>query len=128
MTNEQYLIVSYFTAGLISLGLALAAYFWLRRSFREIIRVIPHRYFSRILRKLFLWGIILPALLGFFSVSFRSCSKDTYEKIIAEKAYLVKKNQKQLSNSLFYIIAALAIWGFIIGGSIFIIKKQNNKK
>jgi hypothetical protein len=62
----------------------------------------------------FLLGIIVPALFGFFSVSFRSCKKKTYEAIIADQAYLVAKNQEQLSAALFYIAIALLVWGLIV--------------
>jgi len=128
MTNEQYLIVFYFAAGLLSLGSALATYLWLHRSFVGVVRVIPSGHFARILRKLFSPGIILPALFGFFSVSFRSCEKDTYEKIIADRAYLVAKNQEQISASLSHIVVALLVWGFIVLGALFIIKRHRMAK
>lgn len=126
MTNEQYLIVSYFTVGLLSLGFALAAYLWLRHSFIGVTLAVRGK-FSIILRRLFFIGIILPALGGFFSVSFRSCSKGTYAKIIAERSYLVAKNQEQLSTSLLYIVIALLLWGIIILGALLLIKKQQNR-
>ena len=95
MTNEEYLLISYFTAGLISLGFAIFAYLYLRYGFVEIMQSVSGKHLFQIFRKLFLIGIVLPALFGFFSVSFRSCSRDTYDKIIAERAYLFAKNQEQ---------------------------------
>ncbi len=128
MTNEQYLIASYFTAGLLSLGLALATVLWLRRSFLGVVEAVPSGRFARILRKLFSLGIVLPALVGFFSVTFQSCEKDTYEKIIADRAYLVAKNQEQLSASLSHIVVALLVWGFIVAGALLIIKRYRLTK
>jgi len=122
MTNEEYLIISYFTAGLISLGFAIFAYRYLRCGFVEIMQSVSSKHLFQIFRKLFLIGIVLPALFGFFSVSFRSCSRDTYDKIIAERAYLFAKNQEQLSSSLFYIVIALLVWGLILFSALFIIK------
>lgn len=124
MTNEQYLIASYFVVGLLSFGLALAAYLWLRHSFTGVTRAVPETHFFHILRKLFSVGIILPALFGFFSVSFRSCSKETYHEIIADRAYLVAKNQEQLSTSLSHMVIALMVWGFIVLIALIIIKRQ----
>lgn len=124
MNNEQYLIVSYFSVGLICLVLAIVTYLWLRRSFISTVSCVSTPYFSMILKKLFLIGIVLPAFLGFFSVTFHSCSIDTYEKIIAERAYLIAKNQEQLSSSLHYIIIALFAWGFIVACAILFIKKE----
>ena len=124
MTNEQYLVVSYFAVGVLCLGIGSATYLWLRRSFRDITRDMPAGHLSRILRKLFTIGIILPALAGFLSVSFRSCSHETYNQIIADRAYLVARNQMQLSTSLFHIVMALLAWGFIVFGGLLIIKRH----
>ncbi len=123
MTNEQYLLVSYFTVGLLSLGFALAVYLWLRRSFIAVTQAVGGKL-SIILRRLFFIGIIFPALVGFFSVSFRSCLKTTYPQIIADRSYLVAKNQEQFSTSLSHIVVALLLWGLIILGA-FIINKNH---
>jgi hypothetical protein len=122
MTNEQYLVVSYFTAGLLSFAFAFATYLLLRHSFIAVTQAVRGKL-SIILRRLFFIGIILPALGGFFSVSFRSCSKETYVRIIADRSYLVAKNQEQLSTSLSYIVIALLLWGLIILGAFIINKK-----
>ncbi len=123
MTNEQYLVVSYFTVGLLSFAFALATYLLLRHSFMGVTQAVRGKL-SIILRRLFFIGIILPALVGFFSVSFRSCSKETYVQIIADRSYLVVKNQEQLSTSLSYIVIALLLWGLIILGA-FIINRNH---
>ena len=123
MTNEQYLVVSYFTVGLLSFAFALATYLLLRHSFIGVTQAVRGKL-SIILRRLFFIGIILPALVGFFSVSFRSCSKETYVQIIADRSYLVAKNQEQLSTSLSHIVIALLLWGLIILGA-FIINKNH---
>ena len=128
MNNEQYLILSYGAVALICLVLAMATYGWLRRSFASTVHDSSSPSFSKILKKLFLIGIIFPAFFGFFSVSFHSCSKDTYEKIIEERTYLVAKNQEQLSQALFYIVIALLGWGVIGAGALFIQKKERLKK
>lgn len=122
MTNEQYLVVSYFTVGLLSFAFAMAVYLLLRHSFIAVTQAVRGKL-SVILRRLFFIGIIFPALGGFFSVSFRNCS-ETYIQIIADRSYLVAKNQEQLSTSLSYIVIALLTWGLIILGAFIINKKQ----
>jgi len=117
MANEQFLILSYIIIGLLSLGFAILTYIWLRDCFNCIMETIPDRL-SIILKKLFFIGILFPAMAGFFSVSFRSCSKQTYAKIIAERSYLIAKNQEQLSTSLTYIVIALLVWGIIVMGAL----------
>jgi len=128
MTSEQYLIVSYFAVGLLVLATALVVYVVLRPSFMGVVRASPSGHFAHILRKLFSLGIILPALFGFFSVSFRSCERDTYEEIIAQRAYLVAKNQEQLSTSFSHMVVALLIWGLIALGVLFVIKRHKGTR
>ncbi|MBW1848076.1 MAG: hypothetical protein JRJ27_13240, partial [Deltaproteobacteria bacterium] len=116
----------YIIIGLLSLGLAVLTYIWLRDSFSGIMKVVPERL-SIILEKLFFIGIIFPAMAGFFSVSFRSCSKQTYAKIIAERSYLIAKNQEQLSTSLTYIVIALFFWGVIVLGALMVSESRKVK-
>jgi hypothetical protein len=66
----------------------------------------------------------LPALFGFFSVTFRSCGKGTYEAIIRDQAYLVAKNQEQLSAALSYIAIALLVWGLIVSIGFLVLGKK----
>jgi hypothetical protein len=126
MANEQFLIVSYIIIGLLSLGLAILTYILLRDSFTEIMKAVPEK-FSIILKRLLFIGIIFPAMAGFFSVSFRSCSKQTYAKIIAERSYLIAKNQEQLSTSLTYIVIALFLWGIIVLGALMVSRNGKNR-
>jgi len=126
MANEQFLIISYIIIGLLSLGLAVLTYILLRDSFNGIMKAVPERL-SVILKKLFFLGIIFPAMAGFFSVSFRSCSKQTYAKIIAERSYLIAKNQEQLSTSLTYIVIALLLWGVIVLGALMVSESRKVK-
>ena len=126
MANEQFLIVSYIIIGLLSLGLAILTYTLLRDSFSGIMKVVPEKL-SIILKKLFFIGIIFPAMAGFFSVSFRSCSKQTYAKIIAERSYLIAKNQEQLATSLTYIVIALFLWGIIVLGALMVSRNGKSR-
>jgi hypothetical protein len=114
VNNELYLILSYFVVGTISLLMAFAAYALLRRSFTDLSKTVPGGRLGLIFRKVFLLGLVLPALAGFFSVTFRSCGKETYKAIIADKSYLVGKNQEQLGTSMLYICIALLVWGLLV--------------
>lgn len=127
MTNEQYLVISYFAVGLLSFGIAYITYLWLRPSFEGIMQAVRNNHFSNIFKRIFCWGIIFPALAGFFSVSFRSCSHDTYEKIVNERSYLIAKNQEQISTTLFYIVIALFVLSVIVSLVLLTIKKYNLK-
>ena len=127
MSNEQYLIISYFFMGVICCVLPVIAYLFLRGSFTNIVSLLPGKHLSNILRKLFFIGILLPALLGFFSVSFKSCSVKTYEEVLEKRSYLVQKNKEQLSSSINHTVYALIFWSIAVFGAIVIIKKHRGK-
>jgi len=65
------------------------------------------------LKRLFPCGLVLPALLGFVSVSYRSCDRSTYAEIVASRGYLVAKNQEQIASILLYILAAVVFWNLV---------------
>jgi len=114
MTNEQFLIVSYFAVAAVSILLGTLVYFYLRRPFGEFMAAAPGKHFSSILKKLFPCGLIFPALLGFISVSYSSCNHDTYEKIVQSRQYLVEKNHEQLSSILLFLLIAILVWNVVL--------------
>jgi len=125
MNNETYLIVSYFVVFAVACALGVATYFVLRRTVADLTRAARGGRLGQILRRLLLIGLLLPAILGFFSVTYYSCDKDTYEKIIEERSYLVEKNKEQISSTLNYLIGAIYIWGLLVVGFLFAIQKSS---
>jgi len=113
MTNERYLIVSYFLCAALSIALGLLVYFYLRRPFASVADTAPGRGLPSLLKRLFPCGFVLPALLGFVSVSYQSCDRTTYTEIVASRGYLVEKNQEQLSSILLYILFAVVFWNLV---------------
>lgn len=86
MTNDRYLIVSYFAVAALAIAFAGATWLYLRRSFGGITQTLATGNLSRILKVMFPAGIFLPAFLGFISVSYRGCGK-SYEEIVKERSY-----------------------------------------
>lgn len=113
MTNDQYLIVSYFVVAAMTIAFAGATWLYLRRSFGGITQTLWPGNLSRIQKAMFPAGLFFPALLGFVTVSYRGCGK-SYEEIVKERSYLVQKNQEQISSILLWIAAALLFWDFIV--------------
>jgi len=113
MSNEQYLIVSYFLVGGLSVPIGLAAYAYLRRPFEGLSCALPNRNFASLLKRLFPAGLVLPALAGFLSVSYQSCNQ-SYASIIAGRSYLIGKNQEQLSAICFFLMLAVLVWGIVV--------------
>ena len=113
MTNDRYLIVSYFAVAAMAVALACATWLYLRRSFGGITQTLSAGNLSRIMKAMFPAGLFLPAFLGFVSVSYRGCGK-SYEEIVKERSYLIQRNQEQISSILLWIAAALLFWDLII--------------
>jgi hypothetical protein len=113
MTNDRYLIVSYFAVAALAIAFAGAAWLYLRRSFCGIAQALSKGNLSRILKAMFPAGLFLPAFLGFVSVSYRGCGM-SYKDIVKERSYLIQKNQEQISSILLWIVAALLFWDLAI--------------
>jgi hypothetical protein len=114
MTNEQYLVVSYFCVAVISVVIGLAAYFWMRAPFHRLASALPWKALGELLSRLFPVGIVLPAVLGFVSVSYRGCNTQEYEKIIVNRSYLISKSQDQISASLGHVMWAVFAWCVLV--------------
>lgn len=114
MTNERYLVVSYVLCALLSVALGSLVYFFLRRPFDDVAGAASGKHLPSILKRLFPVGLVLPALLGFVSVSYSSCNRTTYEEIVQDRSYLVEKNEEQISSILLSILVAVLIWDLVI--------------
>jgi|SRR5579859_112638 len=114
MTNEQFLVVSYFLIAAFSLIIGLGAYVWLRESFAETVTALPWKGFPSLLKRLFPIGLLFPALLGFISVSYRGCPEKKYDEIVADRSYVVAKSQEQVGASLVHVVWAILAWCTLI--------------
>ena len=114
MTNERYLITSYFVGTALSAGLGTMVYLFLRRPFGGIVNAASGERLSSMVKRLLPWGLLFPALLGFVSVSYQGCNRTTYEQIVQNRSYLVEKNQEQISSVFLYILAAVVFWDVIV--------------
>jgi hypothetical protein len=114
MTNDTYLVVSYVVCAALSIALGTVVYLFLRRPFAAVADAAPQQNLRLILKRLFPIGLLFPALLGFVSVSYQSCDRQTYAKIVESRSYLVQKNQEQISSTLLSIGVAVLVWGVVI--------------
>jgi len=114
MTNDTYLVVSYVVCAALSIALGALVYLFLRRPFAVVADAAPRKNLRSILKRLFPMGLLFPALLGFVSVSYQSCDRRTYAKIVESRSYLVQKNQEQISTILLSIVVAVLVWDVVI--------------
>jgi hypothetical protein len=113
MTNDRFLIVSYFVVGAISLILGAAVFFYLRHPLEDSLKSSAGRNLGSALRRLFPVGIIVPALLGFVSVAYESCEFGTYEKVVQDRQFLIQKNHEQLSSVCLMLFIAITFWDLL---------------
>ena len=115
MSNERYLIVSYFVLALVSLALGLAAYLVLRRPFAAIAEAVAGRLRSSILKRVLAVSMTLAAVLGFLTVSYtqQSCGR-SYEEIVKDRGFLVQMNEQQFQAASNWIVYAVFAWGVVV--------------
>jgi hypothetical protein len=115
MTNERYLIASYFLVAALSVGLGLLVYLYLWRPFSIVADSAQGKLLPSILKRLFPIGVLFQAVLGFASVAYRGCADHkTYDAIVQERSYLFQKNQEQISSALLYLLGAVLFWDVIV--------------
>src|ERR1700691_4728019 len=113
MANDHFLIVSYFVVGAISVVFGTAAFLFLRRPFEDSLKFCAGRNLVSALKRLFPVVIIVPAVLGFVSVAYKSCEIGTYEGIVRDRQYLIQKNHEQLSSVCLMLLIAIIFWNLL---------------
>lgn len=114
MSNETYLIVSYFAVGMLCLGLALAASRWLRRPAEGIADSLPHESWKKFIRRAFPLSTVLFVLSSCLSVDYYGCGMKNYQGILADRSYIVARNAEQISKALQAIIWSVGVWSIIL--------------
>jgi hypothetical protein len=118
MTNETYLIVSYFAVAGAGVVLAVLTTLVLMGPVRRALEgaVAP---LARILRRVLPVWLILAVLLGFMSVSYFDCKHTIYDSIVKDRPYLVEKNFDQGSEMCRYAAVGLAAYAAALGLALF---------
>ena len=110
MSNEEYLAVSYWMMAALSALAGCAAWMRLRGPLGRLAGN-ARRDLVPLVRRLLPAGLILPAIAGFCSVSYRGCiDHENYASIVADRSYLIAKNHAQAREALAYLKWAVVIW------------------
>jgi ABC-type uncharacterized transport system permease subunit len=125
MSNEHYLIASYFVVGFVSLALGVAAYRVLRQPFAAVAEATAGRRATLLKRTLAL-SLVLAAILGFISVNYRACGK-SYDDVVKDRDYLQEINRQQLQHASNWIVAALFASAFLVVILLAIRRRKNQE-
>jgi hypothetical protein len=115
MPNERFLMVSYLSMLAVALGLSVATYLLLGRSFRQIAQAICPTHLARLLRSSFPLGMILLTIGSCLAVNYLvgGCSPRTYDEVVADRGWIVQKNLEQAANTVRGLILAILAWDIV---------------
>jgi len=124
MSNERYLIVSYFALAMFCFGLGLLVYYILRRPFERLAGAIVGNARQTWLKRTMVLSMTAASVLGFLGVSYNQQGCTKYEQVIKERAYLVDRNIEQVQNATAWIVWTLLLWCAVIGVALAATRKQ----
>jgi len=113
MSNERYLIVSYFVFAVVCLGLGLLVYLILRKPFEGIAEAIVGNR-STILKRALVVSLTAAASLGFLGFSYNQKGCVSYEQVISNRYFLVDANVEQVQGAADWIVGTVFVWGVVI--------------
>ena len=115
MTNEAFLIASYFAVGAATLVVPVLIYLSLRGGMAAVLGLVGHRAFSRLTRALFLPALWIAAVLGFASTPFiPACSSLTYPAVVNNRAYIVRIERQRFAGSLEWVAYGALGWAAVV--------------
>jgi uncharacterized MnhB-related membrane protein len=114
MSNDRYLIVSYFLFAFVSVCLGGLAYRALRVPFVAIAERVVGRLHSSILKRALAASMTMAAVLGFLSFSYTQKGCINYEQVVKDREYLVQANREQLQGVGNWIAGAALGWGVVV--------------
>jgi hypothetical protein len=114
LSNEHYLIVSYFLFALVSLGIGGVVYRLLRKPFAAIAEADAGKLRSTFLKRAMAVSMNFAAVLGFLSVSYTQKGCMNYEQVVKDRSYLVKVNQEQLQSAGNWVASAVFVWCVVV--------------
>ena len=106
MTNEEYLIVSYFcAAGGGVVGAVLTALV-LRGSLRRAVAGVLGPV-GRVFRRMLPAWLVLMVLFAFTSISYTGCDHETYQDVVKDRGHMEQVTRTQASEMMNYLAVAL---------------------
>jgi len=123
MTNEHYLMISYFVVALVSLGLGVAADRALRGPFAAIAEAVAGKSRLSTWKRTLTLSMTMAAALGFLSVSYWGCGK-SFAEIVKDRSYLVQMNREQLQAASDWIVYAVFAWCLVVVICLVVVRRK----
>ncbi|KPK78872.1 MAG: hypothetical protein AMJ81_14680 [Phycisphaerae bacterium SM23_33] len=123
VTNETYLVVSYFSSASIGALIALVTASELARPARQALAGLAGPLARMFRRALPVW-LVLAVLLAFLSVTYFDCAHTTYEQIVADRDHLAATARRQGSHMAWYLAVGLLAYGLVLAGALLVKARQ----
>ncbi len=127
MSNEHYLIVSYFLVAFVSLCLGAVAYRALRTPFAAIAELVAGTS-STILKRALAVSMTMAAVLGFLGVSYTQKGCMNYEHVVKNRDYLVQLNREQLQGTGNWIVYAVFTWCVVVLICLLVLRNKESER
>ena len=114
MSNERYLIVSYFAFALVCLGLGILVYYILQRPFETIADTIMGKVRSGLWKRMLMLSMTAAGVLGFLGYSYTNNGCVSYAQVIKSREALVDANMQQLHGAVVWIAWTVLAWGVVV--------------
>jgi len=111
VTNEQYLIVSYFSAAGGGMLAAAITALILRSPVKKAVGKLL-KGAGRIFRRVLPIWLILLVLFGFMTVSYFDCAHETYDEIVNDRQHLEQVTRIQASRMCLFLGISLLAYAF----------------
>jgi hypothetical protein len=113
LSNENYLLVSYFVVGILCLGIGVGAYLVLAPSFAQIAGAVAGGVRRNFLKSATGFLMLFAAAVGFLSISYTDGCLN-YEQVVRNRDYLVRINQQQVQSTGGWVVAAVFLWCIVV--------------
>ena len=126
MSNERYLIVSYFVSAVACSGLGVVVYLVLRKPFGAIADAIAGKDRASLLKRALTLTLTVAGLLGFLGYSYNQQGCTSYEQVIKNRATLVDANVQQVQGAVDWLVWTVLLWGVLVIIGLKVLQKRNS--
>jgi len=123
MSNERYLIVSYFFFALVCLVLGVLVYWILRIPFERIAEATVGSR-GTVLKRVLAVSMTAAAVLGFLGFSYNQKGCVSYQQVINSRNFLVEANVEQVQGAADWIAWTVLAWGVVVAIGLSAMRKR----
>jgi hypothetical protein len=129
LTNDHYLIVSYFAGFALCFGLAALTYRILREPFGRIADAALQNSRNVFLKRALPVALAIGATISFLGVNytFDGCNTHKYDDIVKDRAYVHEKNRMQLAQTSITMVQVVCIYSVAAMICLVRMKRKNPK-